>query len=97
MRTMTKSPLAVAQEALVVARRAMPAYSCRHSRRDFTQHQLFAILMLQKFMNQDYRGIIAILKDWSDLRRVLGLKKLPHHTTLHYAARRLLKGGSLPG
>lgn len=96
MRSMSKSPLAVAREALAAAEKALPAYSCAHSRRDFTQHQLFAILVLQKFLDLDYRGIIAVLKDWSDLRQLLGLTKVPHHTTLHYAATRLVKGGHLP-
>jgi hypothetical protein len=35
-RVMTKSPRRVAREALAVAREAVPAYSCRTSRRDFT-------------------------------------------------------------
>lgn len=34
--------------------------------------------------------------EWSDLREVLGLLRVPHYSTLCYAERRLLKGGSLP-
>src|SRR5438270_737787 len=43
---MTKSPRAVAREALALAREALPAYSSKYSRKDFTQHQLFAALAL---------------------------------------------------
>ena len=39
---MTKPPRAVAREALRPAKGALPAYSPRYSRKDFTQHQLFA-------------------------------------------------------
>jgi hypothetical protein len=38
-RPMTKSPRAVAKEALRLAREALPAYSGKFSRRDYTQHR----------------------------------------------------------
>lgn len=79
--------------ALRVARDALPAYSSRFSKHDFTQHQLFAILVLKQFLKTDYRGVVQFLADWSDLRRLLGLKKLPHYSTLKYAHDRLLKKG----
>ena len=91
MRTISKSPLAVAQEALNAAKRALPAYSCDVSRKDYTQHQLLAILVLREFLHMDYRGIVVMLREWSDLRKLLDLKKVPHHTTLFYAAQRILK------
>jgi hypothetical protein len=90
---MTKSPRAVAREALALAREALPAYSANTSRKDFTQHQLFAILALKTFFRTDYRGITQYLRDFTDLRDDLGLAKVPHYSTLCYAAQRLLKGG----
>jgi hypothetical protein len=53
---MTKSPRAVAREALRLAQEALPAYSSRFSRHDFTQHQLFAVPALMTFFKTDYRG-----------------------------------------
>jgi hypothetical protein len=91
---MTKSPRAVAREALQLAREALPAYSSKFSRKDFTQHQLFALLALKAFLKTDYRGLVALLQDFAELRRDLGLDKLPHYSTLCYAAKRLLKKGS---
>jgi Transposase domain (DUF772) len=91
---MTKSPLAVAREALAVARASLPAYSSKFSRKDFTQHQLFAALALKQFFRTDYRGVAAILTDSSDLRAALGLTDVPHPSTLCYAAGRLLKRGA---
>src|SRR3954466_7160705 len=91
---MTKSPRAVAREALRLAREALPAYSSRYSRKDFTQHQLFAVLALKTFLKTDYRGVVAFLADFADLRRDLGLTKVPDHSTLCYADQRLLKRGT---
>ena len=90
---MTKSPRAVAREALQLAREALPAHSSKFSRHDFTQHQLFALLALKTFVKTDYRGVAALLADFSDLRADLGLDQVPHYSTLCYAAGRLLKKG----
>jgi hypothetical protein len=90
---MTKSPRAVAREALRLAQEALPAYSSKFSRQDFTQHQLFALLALKTFFKTDYRGVIALFDDFAELREELGLGKVPHYSTLCYAAGRLLKKG----
>ena len=90
---MTKSPRAVAQEALRLAQEALPAYTSSRSRKDFTSHQLFAILALKTFFRTDYRGVAQLLTDLADLRSDLGLEKVPHYSTLCYAASRLLKKG----
>jgi|ERR1051325_5012979 len=91
---MTKSPRAVAQEALRLARESLPPYSAVRSRKDFTQHQLFAVLALKTFLRTDYRGVVAFLNDCAELRADLGLTKVPHYSTLSYAHERLLKGGA---
>ena len=83
--------------ALRVARRALPAYSTKYSRQDFTQRQLFAVLALKQFFRTDYRGIVAILADMAELQRLLQLRKLSHYTTLQKAHDRLLKKGLLSG
>lgn len=90
---MTKSPRAVAQEALRLAQDALPAYTSSRSRKDFTAHQLFAVLALKTFFRTDYRGVAQLLTDFSDLRADLGLTRVPHYSTLCYAAARLLKKG----
>jgi hypothetical protein len=91
---MTKSPRAVAREALRLAREALPAYSSPYSRKDYTQHQLFAVLALKTFLKTDYRGVAAVLKDFTELRADLGLAKVPNYSTLCYAEQRLLKRGT---
>lgn len=88
---MTKSPVALAKQALAIGEKAMPPYSARRSRHDFTQAQLFAILALRQFFHTDYRGIVQYLRDLTDLRKTLELTKVPHFTTLQKAQQRLLK------
>jgi hypothetical protein len=91
---MTKSPRALAREALRVARESRPAYSSKYSGKDFTQHQLFAALALKAFFKTDYRGVVKLLEDLADLRQELGLEEMPHYSTLCYAAGRLKSGTS---
>ena len=74
-----------------IADKALPAYSSRFSRRDFTQQQLFALLVLMAFFKTDHRGIVAIIAEWSDLKEALGLAKVPHYSSLYKAQQRLLK------
>jgi hypothetical protein len=90
---MTKSPRAVAREALRLAREALPPYSSKYSRKDFTQHQLFAVLALKTFLKTDYRGVAQFLADFAEIRNDLGLNDVPHFSTLCYAEQRLLKKG----
>ena len=87
----TKSPIALAKAALAAGKRALSDYSHPFSPHKFTQPQLFAILVLRQFLKTDYRGIVQMLSEWSDLRQVLGLTKVPNYSTLCYAQRRLLK------
>ena len=93
---MTKSPRAVAREALALAREAVPSYSSKFSRKDFTQHQHFALMALREFLKTDYRGLEQMLKEWAELRDVLGLAKVPDHSTIQKAAERLLEKGGPP-
>ena len=74
-------------------RASLPAYSSARSRHDFTPPQLFAVLTLKQFFETDYRGIVAILADTSDLRAALRPARVPHYSTLAHAAQRLLKKG----
>lgn len=78
-----------------IAQDALPAYASTFSKKSYTQHQLFAILVLRQFFKTDYRGIVQLLHDLTDLREALGLMYVPHYSTLCYAEKRLLKKISL--
>jgi len=86
----SKSPQAVARAALESAQRVLPFYTHLNSPKKFTQHQLFACLVLKNFLKTDYRGVVAHLRDHPKLREVLRLKSVPHFTTLQKASQRLL-------
>jgi hypothetical protein len=87
----SKSPKAVVLAALATARRSLPAYAHRFSPKKFTQHQLFACLVLKNLLRTDYRGLVAHLQDHPTLVETLELKQVPHFTTLQKASRRLLQ------
>ena len=76
--------------ALAAGKEAFSDYSHVYSPRKFTQPQLFACLVLKEFEKKDYRGVCQLLADCSDLRQAIGLKTVPHYTTLQKAGRRLL-------
>lgn len=86
-----KNPIALARTALAAGKKALPAYSHPKSPRKFTQPQLFAMLVLREFFRLDYRGLVTWLAEWSELREALELSRVPHYSTLSYAADRLLK------
>ena len=93
--TRSKSPLELARTAMAEAREAIPQYSSRFSRHDYTQHQLYALVALRRLLKTDYRGLEATLRDWTELRETLGLSHVPDHSTIQRAARRL-KGKGKP-
>jgi len=86
----SKSPRAVVLVALHIGKQTLPDYTHANSPRTFTQPQLFACLVLKTFFRTDYRGIEQRLRDLPELPRVLGLRRVPDHSTMHKAARRLL-------
>ena len=91
MSTITKSPKKVARAAYTIAKSTLPKYAHRYSPKKFTQHQLFVCLILKAFYKADYRSIVAILEDSSDICKVFNLKTVPHFTTLQKASTKLLR------
>jgi hypothetical protein len=60
----------VLNAALATAECVLPDYSRCCSPKKFTQHRLFAGLVLENFLKADYRGVVAQL---TDCRSLLGL------------------------
>jgi Transposase DDE domain len=89
--TLSKSPLQVARVAVAVAAKVLRPYAHKFSPKLYTQPQLFACLVLKTFYKTDYRGIVVALQDFTELRRTIGLRCVPHFTTLQKACRRLLR------
>lgn len=74
--------MTVAQLALALGRRHLSAYGSVQSRKDFTQAQLMACLILKTYKKTTYRGIMEELQCSAELRDALGLTKVPHWTTV---------------
>jgi hypothetical protein len=90
----SKSPKSVLVHAWQVAAASLPPYSHLYSPKTYTQHQLFACLVLKDFYNLTYRGTVGMLADCDSLTGAIGLKKAPHFTTLQKATDRLLPSAS---
>jgi hypothetical protein len=80
--------VAVASLSMRLAGKYMQPYSCAKSPHKFTQAQLMTCLILRAYLKTTYRGIIEILDASEKLRQTLGLKDLPHYSTLKYFADR---------
>jgi DDE family transposase/transposase-like protein DUF772 len=78
-----------ARTALEVMREVLPAYSGKFSKHTFTQPQLMTILCLMRFEDWTFREAEVRLAEHSDLRRALGLERVPDHTTLYRFMRRV--------
>lgn len=91
MRT-TKSPTAVLIWALMIGEGALRRYWHKHAPKKFTVPQLFACLVLKEFLRADYRKLWRLLQECPELGEAIGLKQVPHFTTLQQAATRLLEG-----
>ena len=96
MRSLTRSTLAFVRVALKTGQKSLPPYSHPKSPHKYTQPQLFALLALKDFLRTDYRRLVQTVREWSQLRQVLGLEHVPDHSTVAKAEKRLLKKTSLP-
>src|SRR5580704_5693039 len=81
--------LPFARVALQVARRVLPPYRSRFSKRQFTQPQLLAVLCLMRYEDWTFRETEVRLGEHRDLREVLQLPTVPDHTTLYRFLKRL--------
>ncbi len=78
-------------EAAISAVRAshLPLYSCKYSKKTYTQHQLLVLLLLKEQLGQDYRGFTDLVEVMDSIRHLLHLETIPHFTTLHKFLQRL--------
>jgi hypothetical protein len=74
--------VAVLRLAVRYAAPRIAPYSDIASPKVFTQRQLLALLALRKYTRSTYRGVIELLIMMPQLREAIGLKRLPHFTTL---------------
>jgi hypothetical protein len=87
--------LDVLELAMVVARQSLSDYSCPKSCHTFTQPQLLSCLILKTYLKLTYRGVVELLETADGLRGVIGLTRVPAHTTLKEFAKRVLSPAML--
>jgi len=90
-----KSPRKVLNAAYALGLATLPAYGSKFSRKDFTQAQLFACLVLREHQRKSYRGVVALLEDCPHWCADIGLAKVPDAYTLCRAFHEILKPGTL--
>lgn len=57
-------------------------YGSKFSRKDYTQYQHPALLVLKEKMEKGYREVIEYVSEMPKVMAALGLEELPHFTTL---------------
>ncbi|MBN2136427.1 MAG: hypothetical protein JW720_01335 [Sedimentisphaerales bacterium] len=90
-----QSLVVVAQDALAEAETSMPKFGHPFLAKDFTEHQLYAIQMLRRFLRTDTQGVIEKLADSAEVCEALGLDAVPDYATLFQADARLTRKGFL--
>jgi hypothetical protein len=88
-----KSPRKVLTAAYALATACLKEHQSKFSRKDFTDPQLFACLILREHQKESYRGVVALLADCPHWCADIGMKKVPSCNTLNRAFFRLVKPG----
>jgi hypothetical protein len=57
-------------------------YSCRFSKKTYTQHQHILLLVLKTHLQRTYRETVEILGELQGIRKRIRLRRIPHFTTL---------------
>jgi hypothetical protein len=71
------------QYSIRVCGRRLPERFSKFHNKLYSPRQLMAVLLLKVYLKQTYRGVIELLQLTPQLVKVLGLKTLPRHQTLH--------------
>jgi hypothetical protein len=66
----------------VVKSTHLPLYSCRFSKKLYTQHQLLVLVLFKDYRNQHYREFVEDVGDMEKIQEILNLSIVPHFTTL---------------
>jgi len=72
-----------------LARLAFPLHRCKRSNRIFTQRQHLALLVLRQLFGKSYREFCALIEMCTPVLRAIGLRRVPHFTTLQKFAGRV--------
>jgi len=51
-------------------------YSCKYSKRVYTQHQLLVLVLLKEYISTDYRDFVELVDLMSNIKEKLDLEKI---------------------
>lgn len=60
----------------------LPRYNSKFSNRIYDNHQKIVIIVFKQKLKLTYRGVIEFLEISEEARKMIGLKKIPDHSTL---------------
>jgi len=66
----------------VIKNSHVPLRSSKFSKKKFNQHQLLTLIILKEEIGMDYRDFTELIHILTPIKDVIGLKKVPHFTTL---------------
>jgi hypothetical protein len=66
----------------VVKSTHLKPYSCKFSKKTYTQYQLLVLILFKDYRNQHYREFIEDVGDMEGVQEILNLSVVPHFTTL---------------
>ena len=73
----------------VIKESRIPLYSCKFSKKTYTQHQLLTLLLLKEYLAEDYRDTVELLEIMDSIRQKIDLEKIPHFTTIQKFCHRI--------
>ena len=73
----------------VIKESRIPLYSCKFSKRTYTQHQLLILLLLKEYLSEDYRDTVELIEIMDPLREKLHIDEVPHFTTIQKFCQRI--------
>ena len=73
------------RRCLELATKYPPPYSSKFSKRTFTQPQLITLYCLKLKLRATYRELVDWLQEMPRIQEALGLRRLPHFTTVQKA------------
>ena len=73
----------------VIKESRIPLYSCKYSKKTYTQHQLLILLLLKEYLAEDYRDTTELAGVMDSLREKIQLQEIPHFTTIQKFCHRI--------
>jgi transposase len=67
----------------------LPLYSCKFSRKTYTQPQLMSILLFRELTGNDYRNTIDLIDLTGKIKEILQLSQVPHYSTIQKFMKRV--------